>query len=253
MSLETILEEINENKKIAEIDLDTVNPRVRGFKFGQVNSAKNKLEGLYIDYKNELLKRTLFILVTGSDSEIFAEIAERDFKVFSSNAKTLFKEVADQISPQIYLNKTTNASTFDIISNVLDDKLKNLDIIEHQALMFNTKFQKVIKNSNEFVQLISDAVTDIIGSEVVGVDALERTAKKAVNLNYKSKMVPILIHTKDEKLIGDLSKSLRTLSSRVVQVAAGKLTNEDLNVLASLTEVNETNVGDTLKEIAVKA
>tara|TARA_R100000951_G_scaffold115132_2_gene122220 strand:+ start:7679 stop:8440 length:762 start_codon:yes stop_codon:yes gene_type:complete len=253
MSLAKILEDITENKTIAETDLDAVSPRAYPYKLGQVNSAKTKLEDLYITYKNELLSRAVFILVTGSESALFAEIAERDFKCFKTDAKTLFKEIADEIDPSFYMDKKVNASTFDVIGNILEDKLKRLDIVSYNTLMFNTKYERVIKNKNEFVQLIAEAVSDIVGPEVVGLDALERVSKDAVNKGYKSKMVPILLYSKDEDFIGGISNNLRTLSPKVVRVAAGETTNKNLQPLVSTTETNETNVGEALKTIAAKA
>ena len=83
MSLESILGKINEEKEIAKIDLDTISAKASVYKRGQVESAKAKLEGLYIDYKNEILKRAIFILVAGDDSSNFANIAEEKFKCFS--------------------------------------------------------------------------------------------------------------------------------------------------------------------------
>jgi len=254
MSLTTVLEEIKETKKIALTDLDTVSPRAYPYKLGQVNSAKAKLESLYINYKHELLNKAIFILVTGSDSALFSEIAERDFKCFKTDGKILFKEIANEIDPSIYLNKKVNSSVFEVIGNVLEPRLKDLDIVSYNTLMFEAKYEKVIKNDNDFVQLITESVSDIIGAEVVGLDALERISKEAVNKGYKSKMVPILIHSKDEGFISSISNNLKTLSPRVVTIAAGKVKKKnDLNILASITEVDEQSVGKALKEIAAKA
>lgn len=253
MSLATVLKEIDETKKIAETDLNTVSPRAYPYKKGQVDSAKNRLESLYINYKHELLARTVFILTTGSESELFAELAERDFKCFKFDAKTLFKEIADEIDPSFYMKKKVNASTFDVIGNILEDKLKRLDIISYNTLMFESKYERIINSKNEFVDLIANAISDIVGPEVIGLDALERISREAVNQRYQSKMVPILIHSKDEEFISKLSNPLKTLSSRVTRVAAGETTSNNLNPLVSITEIDEEKVGNALKEIAANA
>lgn len=253
MSLTDILTQIKEDKKIAETDLDTVSPRALPYKKGQVDSAKHRLESLYVDYKNAMLERAVFILVTGSESELFGNIAQEDYECFSFNAKALFKEIVDEINPQIYQDKQVNASTFDIIGNVLEDKLKPLDIISYNALMFDAKFNRVIKSKNEFVDLVADAVSDIVGPEVIGLDALERTTKAAVNRDYDKKIVPILLHSKDENFIANITNSLRTLNPRVVRIVAGKAKRKDLNPLFSIEETDKSNVGDALKEIATKA
>lgn len=253
MSLATVLQEISDTKKIAETDLNTVSPRAYPYKKGQVESAKNRLESLYINYKHELLARTVFILATGSESQLFAELAERDFKCFKFDGKTLFKEIADEIEPTFYINKKVNASTFDVIGNILEDKLKRLDIIAYNTLMFEAKYERVIKTKNEFVDLIGQAICGIVGSEVVGLDALERISQEAVNQGYQSKMVPILIHSNDEEFIKNLSNPLLTLSPRVTRVSAGETKNSNLNPLVSIKEIDEESVGNALKTIAANA
>jgi len=252
--LEQILEQINENKKIAETDLSTVSPRAYPYKLGQVNSAKSKLEGLYIDYKNQILNRAVFILVTGDRSEDFANIAKDEFQCFSVAGETLAKEVVSEISPQLYQGKTVNASIFDVIDNVLEKKMKALDVMSYNSLMFNTKYQKLVKNEKEMIAVTRDAINDIVGGEIIALDALEKTAQEAVNKNYKSKIVPILIHSEDFSLIKTLSRDIIKINPRVVRVLAGKTDcKEDLNTIAKLKKVDIEEVGNALKKIAANA
>lgn len=252
MSLEKILSQINLEKEVALMDLDTISAKALPYKKGQVEAAKAKLEGLYIDYKNELLKRAIFILVTGPDNATFANVAESEYKCFSLDGKTLFKEIVSEISPEVYEGKTMNAPIFDIVSNVLEDKMKRLDIMSYNSLIFDTRYQRVVKNKGEMVDLVGQAIAGIIGAEVIGLDALERITLKAVNSNYKSGIVPILLHSDDEGFIVGISESLRKLNPRVVRVAAGK-TKNDINALITLEESSETQVGKALKEIAENA
>lgn len=252
MSLSTILEEINQQKEIAQQDLNVVNPRALTYKKGQVNSAKQKLENLYVDYKNELLKNAVFILVTGDQSENFTSIAEEKFKCFSADGKAMFKEIVEKISPELYKNKKINSFTFEVIGNILEDKMKTLDINAYNQLIFDTKYSRVIKDKGEMLDTVTTAVVDIVGSEVVGLDALERITEKAVNKNYKSKIVPILIQSPDENFIVSITEGLKRLNPRVIKVLAGK-TETDLKAKISLEEVDEKNVEETLKTIASNA
>lgn len=252
--LEQILEQINQDKKIAEIDLSTVSPRAYPYKKGQVDSAKNRLEGLYIDYKNELLNRAVFILVTGNKSEEFANVAKEEFQCFSVSGETLAKEVVSEISPQLYKGKTVNASTFDVIDSVLEKKMKALDVLSYNSLMFNAKYQKVVKTEDDMVAVTRDAINDIVGGEVVALDALEKTAQEAVNKNYKSKIVPILIHSEDFNLIKTLSRDIMKINPRIVRILAGKTEcKDDLNTIANLKKIDSEGVGKALKKIAANA
>jgi hypothetical protein len=252
MSLESIIGNIQEEKAIAEIDLDTVSTAAYPYKQGQVKSAKHKLEGLYIDYKNELLKRAVFILVTGDDAEGFSEIADSEFNCFTTDGDALFKDIVGELNPQLYTDKMANGALFDIVSNILEHKLKHLDIVEYNELMFNTKYSRHLKDKEDCVQLVKEAVTDIVGPEVIGLNALEEVTKEAVNRGYKSRVVPILIFNKDAQFVVDISPRLRNLNPRVVRVAAGKV-DIDINAKITLKKTDTKSVGEALKEIAANA
>jgi len=253
MSLEAILEEIKKEKVVAEQDLDLVSPMVLYVKKGQVNSAKERLEKLYIDYKNQILRQSIFILVTGQDSETFASIANESFKCFTLDTETFYKEIANEISPQLYEGKNINSSVFDVVNNVLEDRMKNLDVMSYNFLTFDSKYSRMINSKPELVEVLKNAINDQVGGEVIGLDALEKVSKEAVNSDYKSKIVPILLYTKDEGLVSSISDDLRRVNPRVVRVSAGKVNNPDLNVLTNIKEVTEETVGKALKEIATNA
>ena len=252
MSLEQILGKINEEKVVAEMDLDTVSAKALPYKKGQVESAKSRLEGLYIDYKNELLKKAIFILVTGDESSQFAEIAKEEYKCFSVDGKILFKEIVSELNPDLYVDKVINASIFDVIGNILEDKMKRLDIISYNSLIFNSKYGRTVKTKGDMIDVVKEAVSEIVGGEVIGLDALERITLDAVNSNYKSGIVPILIHSNDEQFIIDISDSLRKLNPRVVRIGAGRL-EKDINALITLDKTDENQVGNALKKIAENA
>jgi hypothetical protein len=252
MSLGDILKNINVEKETAEIDLDKVSARARVYKKGQVDSAKARLESLYIEYKNEVLKRAIFIMVTGEQSEDFAGIAEDEYKCFKVDGKIFYKEIVDQLSPDLYLNKNLNAPILDVVGNVLETKMKSLDVTSYPSLAFNTKYAKVIKTKTEMVDTIKDVINDGVGGEIVGLDALERVAKEAVNKNYDKGLVPILIYSKDENFITGICDHIRLINPRIARIAAGN-TESNINALATLEEVNAEQVGKALKTIAENA
>ena len=253
--LDQILEEIGKSKAVAEMDLDSVSARALPYKKGQVQSAKEKLEKLYIDYKNEILKRAVFILVTGSESNSFSQIASEEFRCFSVLGETMFKEIVDEIHPQLYEKKTASSSMFEVIDNILEKKMKQFDVMSYNSLMFDAKFQKRINNKPDMITLAKRAIVEIVGGEIVGLDALERVSKEGVNKNYSSKIVPILIHSEDAGLIVNLARDLRKLNPRVVTILAGEssVSDEILKPISKLSDINVENTGNALKEIANKA
>ena len=252
MNLSSILDQINELKTVTQQDLNGVYPRALTYKKGQINSAKTRLENLYVDYKNELLKSSVFILVTGDRSDTFSSIAQEKFKCFSLDSKVMFKEILQKINPILYKNKKINSSIFQVIDNILEDKMKLLDVSSYNQLMFDTRYSKVVKDEKEMLDVIADAVSDIVGSEVVGLDALERISKEAIDKNYKSRIVPVLIHDTDEEFIAKISDGLKKINPKVVTVVAGN-TVKNLTHKLKLEEIDEKSVEETLKTIAANA
>ena len=137
MSLDRINAEIQEKKKIAEQDVYKLHPGVREFKKGQINRAKIELEDLYIKYKNEIKRRAVFILVNGKDSKLLANLAQEEFGCFSVPAEGFITDLTDNIAKEFYQDRTANASTFDVVGNLLTEKMKQLDIVDFPALLTN--------------------------------------------------------------------------------------------------------------------
>jgi len=166
--------------------------------------------------------------------------------------ESLIPYIAEKIDNQLYLNKNTNSALFDVANNILQDKMQALDIVSYPRLMFKKEYLKTLQSKQDLIDLLQRAVADSIGNEVVGMEAVERVAQKAVNNNYKKALVPIVIHSKDESFITNLSGGLRNLNPKVVRVAAGP-TKTDINALIKVKEVSTESVGDALKKIAKNA
>jgi hypothetical protein len=250
MSLENVLEKISQEQIVANQDLNLVSPRVIAYKKGQVTAAKEKLELLRQDLKQEIIKRSIFIVVTGSEAEKFADIANQEFKCLSFSANRLATDIVNKLSDQLYLNRTLNANTFDIIDNLLEDEMKRLDIASYNKLAFNAKYLRNIKNKQDMIDLVNQAISDNVGSEVIGLDALDKTVNSVMDTKKVSRVVPIVLHTNNNSLTLDLAKNLKTITNKVFTVSAGTQTN-----LTNFTieETNEETVGKTLKQIATNA
>jgi hypothetical protein len=250
MSLENVLEKISEEQIVANQDLNLVSPRVIAYKKGQVTAAKERLELLRQDLKQEIIKRSVFIVVTGSEAEKFADIANQEFKCLSFSANRLATDIVNKLSDQLYLNKSLNANTFDIIDNLLEDEMKRLDIASYNKLAFNAKYLRNIKNKQDMIDLINQAIADNVGSEVIGLDALDKAVSSVMDTKKVSRVVPIVLHTGNNGLTLDLAKNLKAITNKVFTVSAGTQTN-----LTNFTieETNEETVGQTLKQIATNA
>lgn len=241
MSLETILEKINKEKATANKNVNELDPRVRTYAKGKIRAAKDRLDGLYLDYRNELLNRAIFILVSGEDCGRFAEIA-REFNCFTLDAEILAKEVVEKVSPQLYIGKKLNSNTFEVVNNVLEEKIKKLDVVSYPSITFSQKYSRVVKDKEEMVDVVKRAINETVGAEIVGVDALNRISEQAIDKNYKSRLVPILLYSNDSNFINQLSKDFSYIKYKTQNV-----TTEEFE------EIDSDAVEKTLRKIAANA
>lgn len=251
MGLKEILSEVDDCNKIINQDLSQVNLKARTYKTGQIKSAQTRLEGLKDTYKQALRESSVAILVTGKKAEDFAKLSEEKFNCFVVDGKSFYRDAIGKLSPQLYLNKSINSSVFEVLGNIVEDRMHELDILEYNSLIFEAKYSRVVKSEDEMVDIAALAVNDTIGPAIVGLDALDKVSKQALESQYKSRIVPIVIYSDDESFIQSISDDMSKLSPRFVTVSAGDI--ESVDSQFKLKTISEASVGKTLKQIASNA
>lgn len=253
-SLESLVKTIETKKELIAQEKDLVNiqyPDAVRQKRGHINRAKEDLKDLYRDYRVELQKRAAFIIAIGGQSKKFADLAEKEFGCFSLDAEILYKEIGEQIPTPVYMNKAASPSLFDHFGARFGDRALEIDIIGHRPLSFNSKYSKMLKSTEDMVKLMRTAFNETIGSEVVGLDAIDRVSIKAVNEGYASKTVPIVLYTKDEEFAADLATNLKKVSINTFIVSTGaKVSDKIKNAsLATARTVSNKNLESVLVKV----
>ena len=253
-NLESLVETIAKKKDLVaqERDLPEINnPNVVRQKLGHIKRAKEDLKQLFYDYRKEVQNRAAFIIVTGDKAEGFVKTTEKGFGCYGVDAEILFKEIGKQIPTPIYLNKSSSPALFDYFAAKFGDRALDIDIIGHPHLGFESKYNKVLKSEEDMVNLMKKAFNEKVGAEVIGLDAIDRVAERAVNDGYAGKTVPIVLHTQDEELIIELSKTLKKLTGNIFIVSAGKVASKKIQnaFIAQIKSVNKKSVETVLKTI----
>ena len=253
-SLELLIKSISEKKTLVEskkevMELD--NPYVVRTKLGKINRAKEDLKELYREYRTELQSRTTFILVVGSQADKFAELAEAEFGCFVLDADTFYKDILSQVPAQLYTNKASTPGLFDHFAARFETRALDIEIIGYQPLYFESKYKRILNGEEDALALIKEAFNEKIGSEVVGLDAVDRVAEKAVNEGFAGSTVPIVLFSKDEKLVDDLAKNLTKLSGNVFVITTGTKVGKELKTksLSYLKTVDSEGVEKSLTKI----
>ena len=258
-SLNNILKEIATHKPNAELELDMGNVNTYRARLGQKRAAEETILRLKQDYKNELLKSAAFILVTGAGTGAFVELASQDkFESFTVNPESLFQEIAEEVSPptikpSLYGREGVK-SLFSIAQNVLRDKATDIGIVEYPSFAFSDRYSMGINTKEEFAQLLKAAITDQVGSEIVGIHAVHSIIDKAIQRKHAGSVTPIILGTSDEKFALNLLTNLQKLKAKTFLVSAGKASKAIQGSSGAIVvkNVTEENVADALVTIKNK-
>lgn len=254
MSLISILKEMEENRANSEMVVTTDNPNTYGARVGLKRAATETIRRLRTDYRKALLDSTVFIVTTGAARDSFTELASNDtFGCFSNDPEEFYKDIANRIDPSLYARENIRY-LFTISGNILEDKALELDIVSFPMLMFSDKYNTGVKNAEEFAAVLKMAVNDQVGSEIVGINAINSVVNKAIEKGHSAKVTPVVLSTSDEKFALDLVSNLKRLTPKVFLVVAGKSskTLRDEKEAVLVKTVSEDSVGEALTTIRNK-
>lgn len=253
--LKSLMSKIIETKRLAKTNADdALNAHVRRALMGNIKRAKEDLNTLFEEYRNLVKLNCAFILVTGSQSDKFAEIARDEFQCFELTGNSFYEDLISEISPRMYENQTSGPALFDMVGTAFENIALNMGIIGYPPLIFEQQFKKMLTNKEQMLNIIRDAFNKKIGSEVVGYYALDKVAYQAIDCEFEGKIVPIIVHSKDIDLIKEFAIKFRTLTKDVFIVSTGVGIKKDVkdNSISYIKSVDSAKVEETLKSIREK-
>lgn len=249
-NLQVVMKQIKKVKEVAEQDPGT-DVLVRRQRLGKKRQAMEKLKDLYTSYRKEISQNCLIMLVSGTESEKFAEIASADFSCYSFKADDFYSKILDQVPSKVYMGRVASHEFFDHISARFEDRAREIDIIGYSPLYFDAKYKKSMKTREDSLNIVKRAMNEKVGSEVVGLDAIEQVSIKTVNEGFAGKVVPIVIHTQDETLTEELIGGLARITNKLFLINSGKSENKNLinKSISDIKKVTKKNVEETLIKI----
>jgi hypothetical protein len=189
-----ILDKIDKNRQIANSDnKEQLDPRTYTTKLGHIKRAKENLKQLYLDYRNEIQNSVIFILATGSKSDTFIDVATKEYGCYVSDASEIYNKIADNINKRYYDNQESSPALFDLMMSSFNDICDDLDIVSYPIVYFENKYRRRLKNREDLVNLIKESFNDKVGSELVGLYAINQVTENAINDKYSGKNIPIIL------------------------------------------------------------
>lgn len=229
-TLKELSEQIKKQKAIATSDPGT-DPQTRRVRLGNIVQAKEQLKDLRLSYRKQLLSNAAFIIVTGDQADKFAKAAEEKYSCFSVNVEDFYNEMIAKVPEALYMDKISSGNLFEHIGNALEDKARELDIVSYPALIFESKYKKQIKNKNELLVLTKTAINEKVGSEIVGIDAMDKISERVLQSDLSGKTIPVVLYTSDTSYVEELSKGLkRSLTRNTHIIATGEVDDKVKNI-----------------------
>lgn len=242
-------------KKILATSHPGEDPRNYAAKKGHIQRAKLDLEELYLEYRKEVQSRALFIIVSGTQAKKFAQIAEDEFFCYQMNSDGFYEDLVSEVHERLYNNQPASPALFDILGGTFERRALGIGLIGYPALIFESKYKKMLKNKEDLLALSKKAFNEKVGVEILGLDAVEKISTLAINSEDDDKKVlkkfPIIMVTEDESLVKDLAKGLSFVSGSVYIVSAGSVKDKGVkdNSVTKLKSVTKATVEKSLVKI----
>lgn len=234
MTLQSIMAEIKRLKPLADTEVAEHPRETLGGRLSRQKRAKEELKGLTETYRRALLNSALFILVTGTARDLFVEKATSSMGFFSADPEQFYKDIAGQVSPQLYLGKESSPNVLDVVTRILENKAMDVGITGYPMVTFRQEYRRVIKSKEEFVALVKQILNVQVGAEVVAAQAVKTVLPAAMSAGHEAKTTPILMSVEsiDEATVKAL---MRVGGVGIIQINGEEVTEED--VLSTMGEI----------------
>lgn len=249
VNLKQLSEEIKKNRDLAQEVIDEKgNPATLKSRIARKRAAASRLEPLYVQYKTALRSKMLFILVIGDKQEEFASIASEQ-GVDVQNADAFYDDLVSRLNPTLYAGREKASVFVDVLGRHLEDKAGELDISEYPQINFKQKYAKTLRSKEDALALTKLIINNEVGPEIVGLDVLEKAARRAVGEDFSDETLGIVVTLKDESMTKEIFEGLSTISSRTFLVTAGSADSKE-KALVKVSEISKDTVLGALTKVA---
>jgi hypothetical protein len=252
MTLGELLTKIKEVQPLADEDPNSGSPETLNARRGRKNQSMEQLARLRRAYTSELMRTAAFIVVVGDKREEFTTIAVNNFKCFSADPEAYFVDLVNRVPRALYMGKESVSNVFDVLGRHIEEKSHELDIVGYPQLLFKQQYQRTLRNPEDFLGLVKEAVTDQIGGEIVGIQAAYSLTNTAIERENTAKFTPIILSAGDERFGIKVANDLERISNRVFFVVAGstKTTLKNTEEIVTVSEPTKEEVKKALKNIS---
>lgn len=238
LTSQELLSKLHETSKLANQDIFSFPLNIRDGMDGIIRKAKEDLVNLKKQYAEVIGKNLVIIPVTGPQSDLFAEIATKEFSVFSINYYSPADETTERLLARrldsVYLQTSYTASLDDIY---LIKNRYNITKLPYMSALDGTWYGRPLKDA------IRQQFTNAYGNELYSIAIREESGMHAANVQYDGTKMPVVVYNYNEDL--GLSPHVLSIPQKVVRLQKDDKISADF-VMETLSTIK--NKGRKTKE-----
>jgi len=220
MSFDKILANLKENENILKMEILPTDPTART-KAGMVNQARQEIERLKQDFRDEALKRSVFILVFGSRADKAAKILKENFGVLNGSPSLLTAQIIEKLDAGLYNNKQLHPSVIDLSSTVLDGLATELGIDFVPPFYYDGhKHAVMLKSREDLDKVLTTVILEKVGGEIFAVNAIMANLKTMIEEEYSQPVIPMVMEI-DGEMAAKMKTDLQRINKNVFTMNVG--------------------------------
>ena len=235
-NLKKLMEEIVETEKLASIDVEECDWRVRpGMSIAKAD-AKDKLEGLKKRYLDAISGTTFSLFVLGPKAEDFVKVAEAESAapLLVLRADAIYHRLMERVEETLGANREFGTMQMGMVIRALSELARDLDIKAFDAPKFIESGTLV--NTAAVLAHVRRIVREAVGDDFNRIFLTREITRKALEMRYTSTVLPVVVlglESDDE--VSGLNSIAARFGARVV--AQDEVTKE--SVIEVFTEIKE--------------
>lgn len=242
-NLKEIYTELKKKEELSQIDPNRIEMRIRAGMEGQIRAAQSEIPLLKNRYKEQVLRNSVVMAVTGQYGSQFASIAEKDFGTISVDFLEIVDEISDSILKRGYKDVYNTNSHYYAMDEL--NKIK-MNYLIAQLPVFQADFTEIGADLPLKAGLLYQLKKQY-GGQLFTAVSREKIAKRALAAGFMGNNLPVVLFN------CILDTDTRLLNAPVATLDISELPNNDtvketlVNIKRKLSgEVTTSGVSDSV-------
>lgn len=188
-NLKEIYAELKKKEELSQIDPNRIEMRIRAGMEGQIRAAQSEIPALKNQYKEQVLRNSVVMAVSGQYGSDFAAIAEKDFGTISVD----FLEIVDEISDSILKRGYKDVYNTNSHHYAMDELNKiKMNYLISQLPVFQANFTEIGADLPLKAGLLYQLKKQY-GGQLFTAVSREKIAKRALAAGFTGNNLPVVL------------------------------------------------------------